>query len=103
MRALIFGAAGQVGRALVAATPEGMEAIACSRRECDIGRAEEVERAIEQASPRIVFNAAAYTAVDRAESDAESAERINAAAAGIIAERARSAGARLVHLSTDFV
>ncbi len=59
--------------------------------------------AIRARRPDIIINAAAYTAVDRAESDAQTAFRINAQAVGEIAEAARETGARLVHLSTDYV
>jgi len=103
MKALILGAAGQVGRALVAAAPAGTELVALDRQACDIGDPEQVRAAVAAAKPSILFNAAAYTAVDRAESEPDLAQRLNADAAGTIAAAAREAGARLVHVSTDFV
>ncbi|WP_129793646.1 dTDP-4-dehydrorhamnose reductase [Sphingosinicella sp. CPCC 101087] len=103
MKALVFGALGQVGRSLSAVTPAGVEVVACGRNRCDIGNADEIEREIERAGPQLVINAAAYTAVDRAEEEAERATMVNAVAPGIIAERARAAGARTIHISTDFV
>lgn len=103
MKALILGAGGQVGRALVATAPAGATLIALDRAGCDIGEPEQIERAIAQSGAAIVFNAAAYTAVDRAESEPEAAERLNGRAPALIAEAARRAGARLVHISTDFV
>lgn len=103
MRALILGAGGQVGRALAASAPAGAEVSALDRQGCDIGDPDAVRRVFEAAAPDLVFNAAAYTAVDRAEAEPEAAERINATGAGHVALAARDAGARLVHLSTDFV
>jgi len=103
VRALIFGAGGQVGRALVASPPAGAAVTALDRQGCDIGDAEAVRRAVEAARPDLIFNAAAYTAVDRAESEPEAAARINDAGAGQVAAAAEAAGARLVHISTDFV
>lgn len=103
MKALIFGAGGQVGRALAASAPAGAEVVALERCGCDIGDADAVRRVVAETAPELIFNAAAYTAVDRAESEPEAAERINASGAGHVAFAARDAGARLVHLSTDFV
>ncbi len=103
MRALILGAGGQAGRALAAAAPEGAVVTALGRDECDVRDAGQVARAIEAARAGIVFNAAAYTAVDRAESEPAEAGVLNAQAPGRIAAAAHRLGARLVHLSTDFV
>lgn len=103
MKALILGAGGQVGRALAAAAPAGTAIVALGRDACDIGDAEAVRRAVADAAPDLVFNAAAYTAVDRAEAEPEAAARINDAGAGHVAAAAAETGARLVHLSTDFV
>lgn len=102
-QALILGAGGQVGRALVAAAPAGAEAVALDRSQCDVTDREAVFAAVRASQPDILFNAAAYTAVDRAESEPEAAELLNAAAAGWIAEAAAEVGARTVHVSTDFV
>lgn len=103
MRALILGAGGQVGRALAAAAPPGSEAIALGRADCDVGDEAALRSAIRSARPDVVFNAAAYTAVDKAESEPEAARRLNGEAPGLIAAAAREAGARTVHVSTDFV
>ncbi|MGA9583480.1 MAG: dTDP-4-dehydrorhamnose reductase [Allosphingosinicella sp.] len=103
MRALILGAGGQVGRALAAAAPAGSEAIALGRSDCDVGDEAALRSAIRSARPDVVFNAAAYTAVDKAESEPEAALRLNGEAPGLIAAAAREAGARTVHVSTDFV
>jgi dTDP-4-dehydrorhamnose reductase len=103
MRALILGAGGQVGRALAAAAPEGAQTVALRRADCDVGDEAAVREAIRTARPDVVFNAAAYTAVDKAESEPETARRLNGEAPGLIAAAARQAGARTVQVSTDFV
>lgn len=103
MRAIIFGAGGQVGRALAGTAPAGAEVIALRRAECDVCSRREVERAIAAGAPDLVFNAAAFTSVDEAETAAEQAAAVNATAPAYLAEAARAAGARLVHISTDYV
>lgn len=103
MKALILGAGGQVGRAIAATAPAGVETVALTRADCDIAVRPAVETAIRAIKPDLVFNAAAYTAVDKAESEPELAGVLNAAAPGWIAATAAAAGARTVHLSTDFV
>jgi len=103
MRALILGAGGQVGRALLAAAPEGTEAVPLSRADCDVGDEAAVRTAVRAVRPDLVFNAAAFTAVDKAESEPDAARRLNAEAPGVIAAAARESGARTVHVSTDFV
>ena len=103
MRTLILGAGGQLGRALVAAAPAGAEVVALGRADCDIADREAVTRRIATLRPRFVFNAAAYTAVDKAESEVEAARTLNGLAPGWVAEAARAAGSRFVHVSTDFV
>jgi dTDP-4-dehydrorhamnose reductase len=103
VKALILGAGGQVGRALAATAPPGAALVALDRTGCDIADRNAVEQAIGAAAPDLVVNAAAYTAVDRAESEPEAAERLNAQAPGWIAAASRAAGARFVHISTDFV
>lgn len=103
MKVLILGAGGQVGRVIAASAPAGADVVALDRNGCDVGDAEAVRRAVIETAPALIFNAAAYTAVDKAESEPEAAERINATGAGYIALAARDAGAHLVHISTDFV
>lgn len=103
MKALIFGAGGQVGCALVATAPEGTEAVALGRADCDVTDRNAVTAAIRAARPDLVFNAAAYTAVDKAEHEPDRAGMLNAAAPGWLASAARDAGARFLHISTDFV
>jgi dTDP-4-dehydrorhamnose reductase len=102
-RALITGADGQVGLALRECVPRGWTVVACDRTELDVTSADEVHQAMERVRPVLVFHAAAYTAVDAAESDAGQAEAVNTGGTMHVAQAARQVGARLVHLSTDFV
>jgi dTDP-4-dehydrorhamnose reductase len=103
MKILITGGSGQVGSALQLTAPEWAEVTALERADCDIGDASAVSAAVATDAPALVINAAAYTAVDAAEHDPETAHRINGLAPGFLAEAAVKAGAGLVHLSTDFV
>jgi dTDP-4-dehydrorhamnose reductase len=103
VKALLTGAAGQLGRSLRAMCPASVELIACTRVDLDIGDAEAVQARLERERPDIILNAAAYTAVDKAESEPELARRINTGGPGNLARSARSIGARLIHVSTDFV
>lgn len=103
MKALIFGAGGQLGRALAAAAPNGTDLLLLDRSRCDVADEAAVEAMIRDAGADLIVNASAYTAVDRAESEPELANRINGRAPGIMAAAAERAGAQFVHVSTDFV
>ena len=103
MKVLITGAGGQVATALLKLKPAGFEASALGRAELDIGDPDAVRRVVSGMKPTVIINAAAYTAVDKAESEQEQALRVNGTAPGHLAEAAKSAGARLLHISTDFV
>lgn len=103
MRALITGADGQLGRELRRSAPEGCELTALAREALDISDGAAVDAAFERWRPQLVLNAAAYTAVDRAEAEREAAWAVNVEGAGHLARGAAATGARLVHLSTDFV
>ncbi|HET8553015.1 MAG TPA: dTDP-4-dehydrorhamnose reductase [Gammaproteobacteria bacterium] len=103
MKALITGANGQVGRALQQTAPENTDVVAVDRTQLDITSAEAVAEAIRREAPSLIINAAAYTAVDKAESESEAAYAGNAAGPENLARAARAAGVRLVHISTDFV
>ena len=99
---LILGARGQVGHALaVESNRRGIEIKAFGHAECDISDPDAVARAV--AGTRCVINCAAYTAVDRAETDAETAFRVNAGGAGNVATACAEASIPLVHISTDYV
>lgn len=102
-RVLITGAGGQVGRMLLETRPEAVETIACTHAELDIGAPEAVREFVGRHRPGVIINAAAYTAVDKAESEPDTAMRINAEGPGRLAAAARECGARLIHISTDFV
>ena len=109
MRVLLTGAAGQLGQALIAATPEGIELLPSSRRggdglfALDLADAKACRMAVNQYRPDWVLNAGAYTAVDQAEAEAELAHAVNGTAPRAFAEAIQECGSRLLQLSTDFV
>src|SRR5450755_4620496 len=78
VKVMITGASGQVGRALLGSVPPSMEARAFTRAQLDISDSEAVHAAVGSYQPALIINAAAYTAVDKAESEPESAAAINA-------------------------
>jgi dTDP-4-dehydrorhamnose reductase len=104
VKVLITGASGQVGSALVRSAAPQAELCAPSRHELDIGDAGAVRAAVEAFQPALIINAAAYTAVDKAESEPVLADAINARAPRYLAEAASAIpGCRLLHVSTDYV
>ena len=103
MTVLVTGASGQVGRALLATAPKDFGLIPCSRADLDIGDEPMVLAHLRQHAPHVVINTAAYTAVDRAESEPDLARKVNSLGPRYVATAAREVGARLIHLSTDFV
>ena len=104
MRLAVTGRDGQVARALVEAGPTlGIDVAAVGRPELDLALAETVLPALSAARPDIVVNAAAYTAVDQAETEPERANAVNATGAGAVAVAARAFGLPVIHLSTDYV
>jgi dTDP-4-dehydrorhamnose reductase len=103
VRALVTGAGGQVGESLLKSAPQGWQVEGLDRARLDITDADAVRRAVDRHRPEIVFNAAAYNAVDRAESDDAAALAVNAQAVGQLADAARAVGALLVHISSDYV
>jgi dTDP-4-dehydrorhamnose reductase len=100
---LIAGAAGQLGRELQRSFGNFGEIVAVDRESVDLAVPEQVRALVQQVKPSVILNAAAYTAVDRAESEPELAMAINAEAPRVLAEEARQKGALLVHYSTDYV
>ena len=101
---LVFGAGGQVGQELVAlANARGIGAVGLTRQNVDIRDAKAVDAAVEATTPRLVVNCAAYTAVDKAESEPELAAAVNRDAAGAIARAAARRGLPVLHISTDYV
>ena len=103
MKILLTGAGGQVGRAFCTLAPAGASVAALTHADLDITDAAQVQRAVAAHAPQWIVNAAAYTAVDAAESARAAAHALNASAVGYLAQAATRAHARLVHLSTDFV
>lgn len=101
--ALLTGAAGQLGRALQATAPTAWRVVACDAAALDVTRPEAIEEVVRRERPRLIVNAAAYTGVDAAERESERAEAVNAVGAAHMAEAAKLAGARLIHVSTDYV
>ncbi|MCO1334474.1 dTDP-4-dehydrorhamnose reductase [Microbulbifer sp. OS29] len=100
---LITGKNGQLGCELQNLCPDEFEMVAMARKELDISNSSAVLKAVEQAQPDIIINAAAYTAVDRAEQEREAAFSVNARGAENIALACKQVGARFIHVSTDFV
>jgi len=104
VRALILGAAGMAGRAVSSeARRRGWRVVARGRRELDLTDRAAVEREVAAVAGALVVNCAAFTAVDRAESEREQALLVNGTAVGWLAAACERAGSRLVHVSTDYV
>jgi dTDP-4-dehydrorhamnose reductase len=102
-RVLILGNAGQVGVELQRIFQGCGEVVGVDRESVDLAQADQVRELVRRVEPEIILNAAAYTAVDRAESESELAMTINAEAPRILAEEALRLNALLVHYSTDYV
>jgi dTDP-4-dehydrorhamnose reductase len=100
---VVLGAGGQLGRELQRTAPSGVECVSRTREQLDICDASAVAQCLVDTAPRLVINAAAYTAVDKAESEKEAARRGNAQGPGVLASACASVGVRLIHISTDFV
>ena len=103
MRILLTGRNGQVGWELERALPALGEVIATDRTRLNLENEDDVGRVVREVKPDLIVNAAAYTAVDKAESERELAVQVNAVAPGLLAEQAKRLGALLVHYSTDYV
>jgi dTDP-4-dehydrorhamnose reductase len=103
MRILLFGRDGQLGRELhrLLLPFEGVASL--DKEEADFTDLGEVSKVIQRGDPRLIINAAAYTPVDRAESEAELAYQLNSYAPRMIATEAEKIGAMFIHFSTDFV
>lgn len=103
MKILLVGKGGQVGGELLGPLAACGDLAACDRTTADLERPDEVVELVHRERPDVIVNAAAYTAVDKAEKEADRARLVNATAVGRIAGAARDAGAVLVHYSTDYV
>ena len=100
---LVTGSNGQVGFELRRALAPLGRVIALDRAACDLSRPELLREVVREARPDVIVNAAAYTAVDKAETDADTAYAVNGTAPGLLAEAAKEMGSLLVHYSTDYV
>lgn len=104
MKILLFGGSGQLGYELIARAHDlNFEVVSPVISEIDITDLQQVVRLTEAVKPEMVMNCAAYTAVDKAEEEHDLAFKINCDGAGNVAEGARKAGARMIHISTDYV
>ncbi len=102
-KVLLIGAKGQVGQELQLTLPQLGEVISISREELDLTNSEKIGQLIREIHPDYLVNAAAYTAVDKAETEPELAYAINATAPKIMAESAEKIQAKFLHISTDYV
>ena len=103
MKVLVTGAGGQLGQALVRTAPSYVNLVARAHTELDISDPGAVANCIGRQKPEVIINAAAYTAVDRAESERGLAHRINVDGPRHLAHASQDTQARLIHISTDFV
>jgi len=102
-RIVVTGATGQVGWELVRSLLPLGEVLTPNRADFDLCHADRLREYLRALTPDVIVNAAAYTAVDQAESETDLAMAINASAPAVIAEQARRSGALMVHYSTDYV
>jgi dTDP-4-dehydrorhamnose reductase len=100
---LLIGKTGQVGTELLPLLPSLGNLVVLSRQEADLTKPDDLRRTIRDLAPQVIVNAAAYTAVDRAESEESTARAVNATAPAVLADEAKKIGALLVHYSTDYV
>jgi dTDP-4-dehydrorhamnose reductase len=100
---LITGAGGQIGTELQATAPKEWQVVPCTSSQLDVTQADSVMATMRREQPSVVLHAAAYTDVDRAESEPDRAAEINTKGAEHVAAAARDMGARMVYLSTDYV
>jgi dTDP-4-dehydrorhamnose reductase len=100
---LLTGKNGQIGAELLRFLPQLGEVVALGREQLDLSKPDDISRAILEIRPQIIVNAAAYTAVDQAETDETMAQAVNGEAPGVMAKEAKKIGAALVHYSTDYI
>jgi dTDP-4-dehydrorhamnose reductase len=103
MRILLTGVNGQLGHELARSLRPLGELVAPARADCDLADLDQLRAVLRTVRPGLIVNAAAYTAVDRAEDEPALAQRINADAPALIAQEAKALGAALLHYSTDYV
>lgn len=102
-RILLTGGNGQVGQALRQVLPPSTTVVAPDRNGLDMAKPDTIRSTVRDYLPTLILNAAAYTAVDRAETEADLAMAVNGIAPGVLAEEAKRINATLVHYSTDYV
>jgi dTDP-4-dehydrorhamnose reductase len=102
-RILLLGAGGQLGKVLERKLRSESELTALTHAQLDLADADAVGEAVRKARPEILINAAAYTAVDRAEQELDLAHKVNAVAPGVMAQEMAALGGWLIHYSTDYV
>lgn len=103
MKILLTGCRGQLGRELKRSLECLGRVIACDRQQLDLAEPDALRDAVRSIAPVAIVNAAAYTAVDKAEAEPAQADAVNAVAPGILAEEAQRLGALLIHYSSDYV
>ncbi len=103
MKVLVLGCNGQLGQSLAESVPAGVESVGLDLPDLDIADADALISTCVDIRPTLIINAAAYTAVDQAESEPELANKVNVDGPRNIAAAACDVGARLIHVSTDFV
>ncbi len=102
-RVLLFGPSGQVGSQFVSLARSSFEVVPVDRAQCDLTDSQAVRETVLRTKPDAVVNAAAYTAVDKAETDESACFAVNAEAPGAMAKAAKELGIPLIHYSTDYV
>ncbi len=104
MKIAVTGTTGQVVTSLIErGTAAGHDVIAIGRPDLDLADPASVVRALTAAEPDVIVSAAAYTAVDKAESESDLAHAVNGAGPGAVAQAAKALGVPLIHISTDYV
>jgi dTDP-4-dehydrorhamnose reductase len=103
LKILVTGKNGQVGFELLRALAPLGEIVSVDHKECDLANADAVRELVRRVAPDVIVNPAAYTAVDKAESDQATAFAVNAVAPGVLGEEAARLNALVVHYSTDYV
>ncbi len=104
MRILVLGRSGQLAQSLqTVPPPQGCDVVALGRPEVDLCSAASLRQALQRLQPEVVINAAAYTAVDKAETERAQAYAVNAEGAAEVARATAVAGLPLIHVSTDYV
>ncbi len=103
MKVKVLGAGGQLGYDIVQSAPAQYDVVAFGKADCDISSQDQCRIVIEQEKPDVIINAAAYTAVDAAESNRELAFAVNEIGVAHLAALVKQYGVRIIHVSTDFV